>query len=419
MPKKYDLVVVGGGPAGAAAAWRAATLGAKTLCLDKATFPRSKACGDGLTPRAVSLITEMGLGAELERFHKITGIRFLGKRRWQVGWPDRAGMPSHGYVANRLDLDEMLLHHAGRAGAEIRQSTEAMAAVMMNGRMSGVTVRPRGGQEETVIADAVIAADGAYSPMRRAIGSGTTSDGIMGIAIRAEMESSRCDTDFVEIYPRISHGHDVLPGYAWLFPLGGGRINCGIGYAMTYRRWQDINAVRLFEEFLKSLPREWDLPSVEELHRRKAVGAWRLPMAFAGGPPWRPGILFAGDAAGAVKPSTGAGISRALQCGMAAAASAVEALQTTGPSDFSNYERYLKSNWGRTYRFGAKVHKLAGNPILAAAFANVLDNPSLRRMAIRAAYGSTILGNYVEDSVPEVEVQKIEAGANQTDSSGA
>jgi menaquinone-9 beta-reductase len=411
---KFDVVVVGGGPAGSAAAWRAASSGAKTLCLDKATFPRNKACGDGISPRAVRHISEMGLAEELDRFHKINGVRFFGRRSWQVGWPPRAGMPSHGYVGSRLTLDAMLLDQAGRAGAEIREASEAIAPIMMNGRISGVTVRRRGSPDETVVADAVIAADGAYSTMKRAMGHGPAPGGIMAVAIRAGMESSRHDSPFLEVYPRINYGDDVLPGYGWVFPLGNGGVNCGVGYGMAYRRWRDINAVRLFEQFLKSLPDSWNLPSVDELHRRKAIAAWRLPMAFAGWPAWRPGILFAGDSVGAIKPLSGAGISRGLQSGMAAATCAVEALQATGPSDFSNYEHYLKSNWGRVYRWGSRFQRLIATPRLAEVYLGVIDSPPLRRTVIRSAYGASGLEDYFEGPVEPVGVADATTTAHQT-----
>lgn len=400
---EYDVLVIGGGPAGAAAAWRAASSGAKTLCLDKASFPRNKACGDGLTPRSVGLIAEMGLAGELERFHRVDGVRFLGERSWQFGWPERSGFPTTGYVASRLELDEMLLNQAGLAGADIWQSAEAVAPILTNGRIGGVVVRQRGKPDKAVTADAVVAADGAYSPMKRAVELRPVRQGVMGIAIRAEMESTRCDTRYLEIYPRISYGNGLLPGYGWVFPLGGGRINCGVGYLLTYRGWRDINAARIFEQFLSSLPGEWGLPTAPELNRRKSLRAWRLPMAFTG-PAWQPGVLFAGDAVGAIKPLTGAGISRALQSGMAAASSAVDALGSGGPADFSNYERYLTSHWGRQYRWGRRFLSTAGKPRSIAALYGVLDSPPIRRAIIRAGYGSAGAAQYLEGPLPPIEL---------------
>lgn len=370
MAKRYDLVVAGGGPAGAAAAWQAAHTGARVLVLDKAAFPRDKPCGDGLTPRAVSFLQKMGLADDVARFHRVTGARVFSPSEWNLAFPHRPGMPDHGHVVRRTKLDALLLERAELAGADVRQCAEVVAPIVDDGRVTGVTLR----SGEHVRADAVIAADGAYSTVKRALNLNSKYHGYSAIAIRAEMPVDRPDTDTLDIYLKLTFEGDQLPGYAWLFPLGGGRANIGLGYCTSYQDWRRINAAALFEDFLTGLPRDWKLPSIADLKRSKALQAWRLPMGFTAWPPWRPGVLFAGDALGAARPVSGAGISKALQSGMAAGECAIAALLNGGPDDFTNYAQRVTADWGRQYRLGRLFHRVVGIPAIANAGIAVLDS---------------------------------------------
>ncbi|WP_102144289.1 NAD(P)/FAD-dependent oxidoreductase [Mycobacterium hubeiense] len=378
MTRRYDLVIVGGGPAGSAAAWQAVQTGARVVVCDKAEFPRDKPCGDGLTPRAVSYIQKMGLADQIANFHRVNGAKVFSPSEWELSFPRRPGMPDHGHVARRLELDAMLLKQAESAGAEVRQSAEVVGPVVDDdGRIAGVTLR----SGEQIRADAVIAADGAYSPIKRALKLDSQYRGYSAIAIRAEMPINRPDTDSLDIYLKLMFRGDQLPGYGWVFPLGGGRVNIGLGYVNSYKNWQQINSTQLLGEFLASLPADWELPGIDELKTCKAVQGWRLPMGFTAWPPWRPGVLFAGDALGAARPASGAGISKALQSGMAAGECAVAALTNSGPDDFSNYTLRMQEAWGKEYRRGRYFHKLVGIPAIANAGVKVLDtvsHPSIR-----------------------------------------
>ena len=166
-----------------------------------------------------------------------------------------------------------------------------------------------------------------------------------------------------------------------MFPFGGGRINIGLGYVNSYKNWQQINATQFLGEFMDTLPREWDLPPIEELKKNKIVRAWRLPMGFTAWPPWRPGVLFTGDSLGAGKPASGAGISKALESGLAAGECAIAALTNGGPDDFTNYAQRMEAAWGREYRRGRYFHKLAGIPAVANNGIKLIDNAVLPRPA--------------------------------------
>ncbi|MCW2511699.1 MAG: geranylgeranyl reductase [Mycobacterium sp.] len=383
MTQRYDLVIAGGGPSGAAAAWQAAQTGAKVVVLDKAEFPRDKPCGDGLTARAVSYLQKMGLAEEVDKFHRVNRVTVYSPSQWELSFPTRPGMPNHGYVAPRPQLDTLLLKHAEAAGAEVRQSCEVTGPELdANGRVIGVVLK----SGEKVFGDAVIAADGAYSPIKRALKIDSEYNGYSAIAIRAEMAANKPDSDSLDIYLNLKFQGDQLPGYAWVFPFGGGRINIGLGYVNSYKNWQQINATQFMGEFMRTLPPEWGLPAIEELKKDKLVRAWRLPMGFTAWPPWRPGVLFTGDSLGAGKPASGAGISKALESGLAAGECAIAALTNGGPDDFTNYAQRMEAAWGKEYRRGRYFHKLAGIPAVANNGIKLIDNAFFRDRMLKALY---------------------------------
>ena len=383
MTERFDLVIAGGGPSGSAAAWQAAQTGARVVVLDKAVFPRDKPCGDGLTARAVSYLQKMGLADEVAGFYRVNRVTVFTPSRWELSFPRRAGMPDHGATVSRTTLDTMLLKHAESAGAVVRQGAEVAGPIIdERGRVTGVTLK----SGEKVYGDAVIAADGAYSPIKRALNLDSEYNGYTAIAIRAEMDANKPDSDSLDVYLKLQFGGDQLPGYAWVFPMGGGRVNIGLGYINSYRNWQSINATHFLGEFLGTLPREWELPSIDELKKNKSVRAWRLPMGFTAWPPWRPGVLFTGDSLGAGRPTSGAGISKALESGLAAGECAIAALENGGPDDFTNYAQRMQAAWGKEYRRGRYFHKVAGSPALAGVGVKLMDNATFRNTLLKMAY---------------------------------
>ena len=353
------------------------------VVLDKAVFPRDKPCGDGLTARAVGYLQKMGLAEEVAKFHQINRVTVYSPSRWELSFPKRPGMPDHGHTVSRTELDMLLLKHAESAGAVVREGAEVAGPIFDDrGRVTGVTLKG-GGQ---VHGDAVIAADGAYSPIKRALKIDSEYNGYAAVAIRSEMDANRPDSDSFDIYLKLKFQGDQLPGYGWVFPMGGNRVNIGLGYVTSYKAWQSINATGFLGEFLRTLPPEWELPPIEELKKNKSVRAWRLPMGFTAWPPWRPGVLFTGDSLGAGKPASGAGISKALESGLTAGECAIAALQNGGPDDFTNYAQRMHDAWGKEYRRGRYMHKLIGNPTLANAGIKLLDNARFRDAILKATY---------------------------------
>jgi flavin-dependent dehydrogenase len=214
------------------------------LICDKATFPRDKPCGDGLTPRSVKWMTEMGLADELQaRFHRVDTLRVVTDRRtMERRWPERPGLPDHGFVAARTELDELLLQCAADAGADVRQGTEVVEPLVEEGVVRGVMTRSPDGLEP-VRARVTVAADGMSSRLGRSVGMAPRKDRPFGLAVRAQVESSRPDDAALECHATLRHNGRLLPAYGWIFPMGGGRLNVGVGYAATFRGWRAVRRI--------------------------------------------------------------------------------------------------------------------------------------------------------------------------------
>jgi geranylgeranyl reductase family protein len=343
------------------------------LLCDKAEFPRDKPCGDGLTPRAVASIASLGLENELKRFNRVDKLRVNGAgRTLTFHWPASDDFPDYGYVIARTDLDEMLLRHAQAAGAEVREGVSVIAPVVENGIVRGVVTR-RNGSTEELRAGLVIAADGASSRVARAVGMQMSAKRPIGVAVRAHFDARRpaSDEGVIESFLELRDGDALLPGYGWIFPMGEGRINVGVGILSSYKGWRDVNTAHLMEAFMRSLPASWKLPDISDLRSTGQLKGWRLPMGLGVWPPWRPGVLACGDAAGVVNPFNGEGISEAVESGVVGAEVALEALGGRGPSDLSEYAVRLDELWGPYYRLGRTFVRIIGRPRIMRALTSV------------------------------------------------
>ncbi len=368
----YDLIVVGGGPAGSSAAWRAATSGARVLLVDKAVFPRDKPCGDGLTPRAVASIGALGLENELKAFNRVDKLRVHGAgRTLTFDWPASTSFPDHGYVVARTDLDELMLRHASNAGVDVREGIAVKGPIVEGGLVRGVITK-RDGTTEELRAATVIAADGASSPVARAVGMVQDAKRPHAVAMRAHFPANRpiADDNVIESYLELrdeGSSGALLPGYGWIFPMGRdpsgqSRINVGVGILSTYKKWKEVNNAHLMGAFMKALPADWQLPDIGTLRESGQLKGWRLPMGFGVGVPWRPGVIACGDAAGVINPFNGEGISEAVESGVIGADVALAALGAGSPWNFSAYHEQLDELWGPYYRLARTFVRLIGRP---------------------------------------------------------
>jgi menaquinone-9 beta-reductase len=388
---RHDVVVIGAGPSGSACAYWLADAGWDVLVVEKKHFPREKTCGDGLTPRSVRQLTDMGLGSTLEGQHRFDGLRALAfGSELELDWPEHPGFPRHGYVVTRHDLDRLVSERAEKAGALLWQETEATAPLVEDGRVVGATLRrrspDRSAETVEVRARAVVVADGSNSRIGRALGASRDKDLPQGMAIRAYYDSPRHDEPWIESHLDVRDREgNVLPGYGWIFPVGDGRVNVGVGLLSTFAHWKDVNTSQLMDAFVEWAPESWGISPQSACG--PATGG-RLPMSLSVGPRHGPGWLLVGDAAGSINPFNGEGIAYAYETGRLAALTLAEALADSaagGPvpaAALARYETRLQASYALYYK-------------VASAFVRIIGNPRLMRLLVGTGMHSRTLMEWV------------------------
>jgi geranylgeranyl reductase family protein len=376
--EQRDLVVIGAGPAGSAAAMRAARAGARVTVFEKGPAGRDKVCGDGLTPRAVAALSELKI--DLEDAHRIDGLRMIANRtRRQLPWPGTDRFPAHGAVWPRRHLDARLAEAAQEAGAEVRWSTEALP-VLDGDRVVGVEA---GG--ERIAADMVVLATGAPGAASRLVGAERVAEEPFGLAIRAYAPSPRHADRYLEacLTLRDHHGTPV-PGYGWMFPAGDGTVNIGVGALSTMKGFKKLNLNRLLDDYRSLVRDEWGLGDYVEKPR-----AWRLPMSSQRrhGTGW----VAIGDAAGLVNPMNGEGIDYGLESGILAADLFVDD-PTTAPA---RYDREVGARFDAFLRTGRRFSFLIGHPwILRSGLRLSVGTQGIANITLQ------VMGNLIDNTTP-------------------
>ena len=386
----FDAVVVGGGPGGATTAYWLARAGRRVLVIDKAKFPREKVCGDGLTPRAVRCLEDIGLKTEGPEWARVDGLRIVGAGLvLDLPWPELHSMPAYGLVRTRLDFDSALLEHAKEAGATVWEETSVEEAVTdPSGVVVGVEVA-RNGDRARVDAPVVIAADGAASRFAMSLGGRRLESRPMGVAARTYYRSPKAsELTYFESYLELWRGDDLLPGYGWIFPLPDGTVNVGLGMLSTSRYFQQYDYRKLLEEWVGGLPAEWGFT------RENQVGKPRggpLPMGFNRTPLARPGLMVIGDAAGVVNPFNGEGIAYAMETAKIAAGVAHEAIGSGDPRALRLYIDRLNEAYEGYFIMGRVFTRILGRPgVMGALTKYALPNRIMMQFAFR------ILGNLTD-----------------------
>ena len=375
MTTHVDIAVIGGGPAGAATAIRAARAGARVLVVEKGAHGRDKICGDGLTPRAVAALHALDI--PLDGAHHIAGLRMIaGKRVRELPWASDGGrFPPHGAVWPRRRLDAALIDAASDAGAEIRFGATALPCIDHRGAVTGVRVGA-----ETVTADLTVLAAGAQGEAARLVGADRHPDEPYGLAIRTYVESPRHADAHIEACLTIRDQHGTsIPGYGWMFPCGDGTVNIGVGALSTMRGFKGLNLNHLLDRYRALVQESWGIGA--DLERSRA---WRLPMSVVRrhGPGW----VAVGDAAGLINPMNGEGIDYGLETGRLAAsliASGSGALGQAWPTT-------LREHYGEAFSIARRLAGLLTVPgLLPAAGPVGMRSRALMTVALR------VMGNLV------------------------
>lgn len=381
---EFDVLVIGAGPSGATAAHWLAQRGHRVLAVEKKRFPRDKTCGDGLTPRAVRQLNDMGLADRLKDFQRFDGLRSIAHGiTLELAWPEHPDFPSYGYVVRRSELDEMVADQAVKAGATVWQGAEALAPVVEGGFLAGAVVkRTDTGTNETVRAKYVVVADGANSRFGRALGTARDRSYPLGMAIRGYFTSDFHDEPWIESHLdlRDKEGNH-LPGYGWIFPVGDGTVNVGVGLLSTFQGWKHINTTHLMEAFVETAPDRW---GISPATATCAPTGGRLPTGGSVTPRVGPNFLVTGDAAGFVNPFNGEGISVAYETGRLAADAIDLALATGDGLALQTYQTRLDEVYGLYFKVARTFVRAIGNPAVMRELGRVgMHSQSLMEWVLR------------------------------------
>ncbi len=370
---------MGAGPSGSAAAAWAARAGHQVLVVDVREFPRDKACGDGLTPRAVAELRLLGLGDWIDGRIRHHGLRLSGfGTSVQVPWPGPS-LPPVSSAVPRTELDD-----------RIRKTAEDSGAAMLLGTKCVDVRRDSAGRVETVIlADGreigcrwLIVADGARSTLGRTLGRQWHQETVYGVAVRGYLASPRAGEQWIssDLELRSPDGQ-VLPGYGWIFPLGNGEVNIGVGALGTAKRPADVALRPLIRHYTDLRRADWDFRG-----EPRAVSSALLPMGGAvsgvAGRNW----MLVGDAAACVNPLNGEGIDYGLETGRLAAG-------LIGDRDLAAaWPQLLQDHYGRGFSVARRLGLLLTLPRFLP-----LTGPLAMRSSALMAVAVRVMGNLVTD----------------------
>lgn len=373
-----DILVIGGGPAGSAAAITAARAGLSVTLFEKGPYGRDKVCGDGLTPRAIAALDELRIDYSVA--HRIDGLRMIaGKKERELLWPTTDRFPNHGAVWPRHRFDNHLLDVAIAAGVDVRFNCEALP-VLEGDRCVGVSVGT-----DTFRAPFTILAAGAQGQAAQILGAVRDPHETFGLAIRAYVPSTRHAERHLEACLSLSDEYGTaVPGYGWMFPAGDGTVNIGVGALSTMKGFKKLNLNTLLDQYYALVKDSWGLGEYVEKPR-----AWRLPMSCVrrSGPGW----VAVGDSAGFVNPMNGEGIDYGLESGTLAAQKFIENPTTASQA----YDTEVGERFDSFLRTGRR-------------FSFIIGHPWLLKPGLRIAVGTqkaaditlSVMGNLIDSSTP-------------------
>ncbi|HET7196846.1 MAG TPA: geranylgeranyl reductase family protein [Nocardioides sp.] len=355
--RQTDVLVVGAGPAGSAAAAWAARAGLDTLLVDAAVFPRDKTCGDGLTPRAIHELQLLGLEDWLRAHTVNRGLRAHGfGQTLLLPWPG-GSLPDWGSAVARTELDDHLRTTAIKAGAAAVDGARAVDVRLEGGRVTAVTFR-RDREVFDVSCRRLVVADGVRSPLGKMLGREWHQDTVYAVAGRSYIASSESDDPWISSHLELRGENDeILSGYGWIFPLGSGEVNLGVGTLATQKRPAQVAIRPLMQRYADE--RRADFGLTGDL---RAPTSALLPMGGAvsqvAGPNW----ALIGDAAACVNPLNGEGIDYGLETGrlVVEVMGAHDDLSTVWPE-------LLRDNYGEAFSIARRLAGLVTLPGLLRA----------------------------------------------------
>ncbi len=392
-PATTDVLVVGAGPAGSAAAAWAARAGHDVVLADAAVFPRDKTCGDGLTPRAIAELDLLGLGDWVRGHARNRGLRAAGfGRERQLPWPG-GRFPDHGSAVPRTELDARIREAAVDSGAVPLDGARAVDVERDGDRVAAVVFESADDERFRVACRRLVVADGVRSPLGRALGREWHRETAYGVAARGYVRSGRSDDEWISSHLELrGEEGELLSGYGWVFPRGAaaGEVNIGVGTLATARRPAGVQLKALLETYTDARREEWRIEGPV-----RAPASALLPMGGAvSGVAGRNWALI-GDAAGCVNPLNGEGIDYGLETGRLV-------VDLFGEPDWgSAWPATLRRHYGEAFSIARRLAGLLTVPrFLPAAGPVGMRSRGLMTVALR------VMGNLVGEEDRDVVARR-------------
>ena len=357
-----DVLVIGGGPSGAAAAAQLARRGHRVIIVERDLYPRVDRFGTLLTPRALATLRQLDL-VDVDGLHRVGQVRLTcNGRSTSTGWPSHPSYPPYSAVASRAAFDQQMMQAAVDEGASLFAGHEAIDPIIERGFARGANIVAPDGTTFEARSAFTIVADGANSRFGRALGTFRRPTWPYAVGHRATYRSPLHDASEVELMLDLrDRSGTPITGYGWMLPAGDGTVTVGVMMMSTSPSFQVVNPAHLLDQIVADHAARWHLDAEPV---RPGVGG-RVPLGLSVGPSAGPTYLLIGDAVGAANPLSGAGIESALETGVLAAEVLDEALQTDSAAALQQYTRLLADRYGAFYKVGRLSNRVLGQPAMS------------------------------------------------------